>query len=145
MDNKLVGWRPDQSSTKSAKSPFFLRGAALLTDGVVGRSQFTKLFFPTLPDLPSAKDAKTPAEDGTLPSKDRSSFPTPHQVLALPDALVAMRGAGLSTRKAEYVYEIATRFADGRLDAERMWDMGDEELYRLLIDVRGIGPWTIHM
>lgn len=102
--------------------------------------KFTKLFFPDLPDLPPHKQAK---EEGDYFAKP--TFPSPWQVLALPDAPAALRTAGLSNQKASYVLDLARRFADGRLDAEWMWCANEEELYAALIAVRGVGPWTIHM
>lgn len=76
--------------------------------------------------------------------------------------LTTLRTAGLSGRKAEYgeypnltyalipliqtaVQDLATRFADGRLTNDKILNAGDEELYELLIAVRGIGKvWTLH-
>ena len=49
-------------------------------------------------------------------------------VLDLPDRFAALRGAGLSGRKVEYVVELAERFSDGRLDARKLWSMEDKEL-----------------
>ena len=37
------------------------------------------------------------------------------------------------------VQDLAQRFADGRLTTEKLLNAGDEELYKLLIEVRGIG------
>lgn len=66
-------------------------------------------------------------------------FPTPHQILALPNQIPALRSAGLSGRKVEYVIELAQRFVDGRLDAKKLWDMDDETVKETLLEVRGIG------
>ena len=102
--------------------------------------KFTRLFFPNLPDLPPHKQAKEEGDYFATPT-----FPTPWQVVALPDAPAALRGAGLSAQKASYVLDLAARFADGRLSAEWMWQAGEEELSKALLEVRGIGPWTVHM
>lgn len=82
--------------------------------------KFTRLFFPHLPE-------KLPPPGSTEPRLE-TPFPTPHQVLDLPDRTAALRGAGLSGRKVEYVVELAERFADGRLDARKLWAMNDDEL-----------------
>jgi hypothetical protein len=37
------------------------------------------------------------------------------------------------------VLDLASRFADGRLSAQKLVEADDEELARLLIEVRGIG------
>ena len=97
--------------------------------------KFTRLFFPHLPE-------KLPPPGSTEP-KLETPFPTPHQVLDLPDRTAALRGAGLSGRKVEYVVELAERFADGRLDARKLWAMNDDELMevgRRLLRVRGPEP-----
>ncbi|KAF7288642.1 DNA-3-methyladenine glycosidase [Mycena chlorophos] len=72
-----------------------------------------------------------------------SFFPTPAQV-AVTD-LTTLRTAGLSQRKAEYIHDLAERFADGRLSASKIFESSDEELAELLLPVRGIGQWTVDM
>lgn len=92
--------------------------------------KFIRLFFP---DLPEKQEPGAPSPP----------FPTPAQVIACPYA--TLRTAGLSGRKAEYVLDISARFADGRLSAEKLLDMSDQEVYDALIQVRGIGPWSVEM
>lgn len=72
-----------------------------------------------------------------------SLFPTPAQVAACP--VTTLRAAGLSQRKADYVQDLATRFTDGRLSARALLDMSDDEVMKALIEVRGIGKWTVEM
>ncbi|KAJ4483435.1 DNA glycosylase [Lentinula aciculospora] len=90
--------------------------------------KFVRLFNPSLPekvtDYPERADAT-------------SYFPTPQQV-AHTD-LVILRTAGLSGRKAEYVRDLATRFADDRLSTEKLLQANDDELAEMLIEVKGIG------
>lgn len=52
---------------------------------------------------------------------------------------------GLSGRKAEYVADLAGRFADDRLHVEQWSDMEDEAVVAELVRVRGIGRWTAEM
>lgn len=77
----------------------------------------------------------------TLSSRERKSaagsFPTAQQVAKLD--LVTLKSAGLSTRKAEYIQDLALRFSDGRLSTEKIMESTDEELAEMLIAVRGIG------
>ncbi|KAJ2922743.1 hypothetical protein H1R20_g14355, partial [Candolleomyces eurysporus] len=70
-------------------------------------------------------------------------FPSPHQVAGTDLAL--LRTAGLSARKAEYIQDLAGRFADGRLSTEKLLNSTDEELAEMLIQVKGIGRWTVDM
>ncbi|GAA5901024.1 hypothetical protein JCM6882_006004 [Rhodosporidiobolus microsporus] len=100
-------------------------------------NKFCRLFFPHLPE-------KLPPPDSTEPRLE-TPFPTPQQVLDLPDRTAALRGAGLSMRKVEYVVELAERFTDGRLSAKVLWGMNDEDLFKTLVECRGIGPWTVDM
>jgi len=69
-----------------------------------------------------------------------SDPPTPAAVLATP--LDALRSAGLSERKASYLLDLATHFADGRLNDDLLQSASDEELVRALTAVKGVGPAT---
>jgi DNA-3-methyladenine glycosylase II len=53
--------------------------------------------------------------------------------------------AGLSQRKAEYLYDLAQRFCAGALHPARWADMDDESIIDELTQVRGIGRWTAEM
>jgi DNA-3-methyladenine glycosylase II len=53
--------------------------------------------------------------------------------------------AGLSQRKAEYLYDLAQRFCAGRLHPARWAAMDDESIIDELTQVRGIGRWTAEM
>ena len=62
------------------------------------------------------------------------------QILALDHDLV--QGVGLSNRKVEYIKNIYAHFN------EKPRDYGSktaEEIYRSLIDIKGVGRWTIEM
>jgi DNA-3-methyladenine glycosylase II len=59
--------------------------------------------------------------------------------------VAALRSAGLSARKAEYVQDLARHFHDGAIDASSLPDLPDEELIDQLTRVRGIGRWTAEM
>ncbi|KAH9485409.1 Putative DNA-3-methyladenine glycosylase YfjP [Psilocybe cubensis] len=52
-----------------------------------------------------------------------------------------LRTAGLSARKAEYIRDLAVRFADGRLSTRKLLEANDDELAEMLIEVRGIGRY----
>ena len=68
---------------------------------------------------------------------------TPQTVRAL-DA-EALRGCGLSVRKAEYLGDLAREFAEGRVRAQRWAELDDEEVVADLVRLRGIGRWTAEM
>lgn len=67
----------------------------------------------------------------------------PGAVLALPAD--ALRGAGLSARKAEYLQDLACHFAEGRVHPAQWKDMSDDGIVDELVAIRGIGRWTAEM
>jgi DNA-3-methyladenine glycosylase II len=67
----------------------------------------------------------------------------PGAVLALPVA--ALREAGLSARKAEYLRDLAMHFDEGRVHPARWKGMDDEAIVDELVAIRGIGRWTAEM
>ncbi|KAJ7045514.1 DNA glycosylase [Mycena alexandri] len=77
------------------------------------------------------------------PSDSAAFFPTPQQVAETD--IATLRTAGLSARKAEYITDLAARFADGRLSTTKLIESDDDELAEMLIEVRGIGRWTVDM
>ena len=70
-------------------------------------------------------------------------FPTPGHLLTVPVA--RLRSAGLSTQKASYLIDLATRFCDGTIQPRKFNLMTDEEIAEHLIQVKGIGQWTADM
>ena len=71
--------------------------------------------------------------------------PTPDRVLAADTD--ALRDAGLSGTKVEYLREAATAFRDGDRDLTRegLADASDEAAVAALTDIRGVGKWTAQM
>jgi DNA-3-methyladenine glycosylase II len=59
--------------------------------------------------------------------------------------LAALRGCGLSERKASYIRDLAAHFAEGRLQPAAWNAMSDDEVIADLVRVRGIGRWTAEM
>ncbi len=64
----------------------------------------------------------------------------PAGLLALGDDV--LRGAGLSRPKVAHSRALAEAFADGRLDADRLAAMTDEDAVSALSAIRGMGRWT---
>jgi DNA-3-methyladenine glycosylase II len=56
-----------------------------------------------------------------------------------------MRAVGLSTRKVEYIRDIARHTRAGTLDFEALRTMDDEAVIECLTQVKGVGVWTAHM
>ena len=64
----------------------------------------------------------------------------PQGLLALGDE--ALRGAGLSRPKVLHVRALATAFAEGRVEADRLAAMDDDTAIATLSMIRGTGRWT---
>ncbi|KAF8320701.1 DNA glycosylase, partial [Clavulina sp. PMI_390] len=88
-------------------------------------------------------DSSLPLTPPEVSAEPIQFFPTPKDVRD--SSIEVLRTAGLSQRKAEYVKDIAARFADGRLSAAKLAQWTEDEIAENLIAVRGIGPWTVHM
>ena len=67
----------------------------------------------------------------------------PANVAALTDE--ALRAVGFSGQKASYVRDLARRFNDGEVKPRRWARMDDEAIIEELVEVKGIGRWTVEM
>jgi DNA-3-methyladenine glycosylase II len=56
-----------------------------------------------------------------------------------------LRAAGVSPQKLTYLKDLSSRVVKGRLDLRNLGSLADEEIIETLDEVRGIGPWTVHM
>ena len=87
--------------------------------------------------------ARIVRELGTPFTVDGDTFHTfPNATDLLAAGQERLRALGLSTRKAEYILDIAARVADGLLDMGRLRGLGNQEVMDELVRLRGIGPWT---
>ena len=69
--------------------------------------------------------------------------PTPEQLLEAEEE--ALRGAGLSGRKVEYIRDLASHVISGELELDRLDELSDEEVIAEIVAVRGLGQWTAEM
>jgi DNA-3-methyladenine glycosylase II len=71
--------------------------------------------------------------------------PTPTELLATSDE--SLRTAGLSRQKLSYLKDLAAKVESGvvPLAADTIDHLGDEEIIERLVQVKGIGRWTVHM
>jgi DNA-3-methyladenine glycosylase II len=60
-------------------------------------------------------------------------------------AATALREAGLSLRKAEYLLDLAHQFSSGSVHVQQWRQMDDEAIIEELVAIRGIGRWTAEM
>jgi DNA-3-methyladenine glycosylase II len=68
-------------------------------------------------------------------------LPSPTELLAVDPG--QLREAGLSWRKISTLRDLAERLSDGRLDADVLSGLPDDELMTELTAIPGIGPWTV--
>jgi DNA-3-methyladenine glycosylase II len=80
------------------------------------------------------------AIDGTI----HYAYPDPEILAGTPDT--AFRSCGLSTRKGEYIRDIARMITNGNLDVEGFRKIPEnEEVITDLVRIRGIGRWTAEL
>ena len=75
--------------------------------------------------------------------KTRLGEVTPETVAAAPEQ--ALRGAGLSGRKAGYLKTAADRVLSGELDLGKLREKSDREVAEQLCLLPGVGQWTAEM
>jgi len=68
-------------------------------------------------------------------------LPVPTELLGVDPA--RFREAGLSWRKIATLRDLAGRLTDGRLDADVLSSLPDDEIIAELTAIPGIGPWTV--
>lgn len=74
----------------------------------------------------------------------KGRFPKPEQVLATDD--VTLRGTGFSFGKIAAIRDIAEKTVTGLIPPRaKAVKLGDEELITRIIEVRGVGRWTVEM
>jgi DNA-3-methyladenine glycosylase II len=79
---------------------------------------------------------------GQQPPEQRAPLSVQGVLSRAPDLL---RQVGLSTRKVEYLQDLARHFDEGRVHVAQWQQMDDEKIIEELIDIRGIGRWTAEM
>ncbi len=57
----------------------------------------------------------------------------------------ALRSAGLSGRKVEYLKDLASHVLSGELEVDGLDELTDDRVIEEIIAVRGLGVWTAHM
>lgn len=57
----------------------------------------------------------------------------------------SLRGVGLSNSKANYVKNVASFFIDHKLTDSKIQKLSDEEIIKLLTQIKGVGVWTVQM
>jgi DNA-3-methyladenine glycosylase II len=81
---------------------------------------------------------------GRVKALGASGFPTPDEILLLDDT--KLRGAGLSRQKIAAVKDLAAKTLDGTVPPlNKLRRMSEVEIHERLVQVRGIGEWSVQM
>jgi DNA-3-methyladenine glycosylase II len=91
----------------------------------------------------SVKAAQSVWERVTGVMSTRGPRIAPDDVLGQPAQ--ALREAGLSARKVEYLCDLAQHFRSGQVSESSWRSMSDDAIITELIAIRGIGRWTAEM
>lgn len=70
-------------------------------------------------------------------------FPSPSALLGN-HTLTTLRELQFTTKKAEYIVDIAGRIVRGELQKEKLLASGYDAAEETLLRIRGIGPWSAH-
>jgi DNA-3-methyladenine glycosylase II len=65
--------------------------------------------------------------------------------LVLASSEERLRGAGLSRQKIGYLRDLSARVADGSLPLAHLGRLSDDAIIEHLVQVKGIGRWTVQM
>ena len=81
---------------------------------------------------------------GRVKALGASGLPTPEEILLLDDS--KLRGAGLSRQKIAAVKDLAAKTLDGTVPPlAKLRRMSEIEIHERLVQVRGIGEWSVQM
>ncbi len=69
--------------------------------------------------------------------------PLVHQIVEMDD--IALRGAGLSNAKVQYVKNVCRFFIEHKISDKQLYAMENEEVIQLLTQIKGVGRWTVEM
>lgn len=69
------------------------------------------------------------------------AFPTPDRLSKV--KAESLKKLQLTTKKSEYIIGISQAIADGTLDLNILPQLPDQEIYDILLPIRGIGRWTV--
>jgi DNA-3-methyladenine glycosylase II len=69
--------------------------------------------------------------------------PKPQQVLDTP--FDVLRNIGLSNAKVTYVQNVASFCMENKINDTKLLKMSNDEIIKLLIQIKGVGQWTVEM
>jgi DNA-3-methyladenine glycosylase II len=73
----------------------------------------------------------------------KKQHPSPKDIVGIP--FDELRAIGLSNAKTSYVLNVCNFFIDNKITDARLHKMDNEELIGLLVQIKGVGRWTVEM
>jgi DNA-3-methyladenine glycosylase II len=70
-------------------------------------------------------------------------FPTPEEILE--QDIELFRSVGLSRQKASYIRDLAEKVINGTVKFDHLDTLSNQEVIDELVQVKGVGVWTVHM
>lgn len=70
-------------------------------------------------------------------------FPSPESILT--KDIETFRSVGLSRQKATYIQDLAMKVLDGTVTFSHLDSLSNQEVIDELIQIKGVGVWTVHM
>lgn len=70
-------------------------------------------------------------------------FPTPEEILD--KDIETYRSVGLSRQKATYIVDLAQKVIDETIVFDQLDTLSNDDVIKELIQVKGVGVWTVHM
>jgi len=69
--------------------------------------------------------------------------PSAEEILKTPAS--DFRKIGFSNAKASYVHNVCRFFIENKISDKRLQKMGNDEIFNLLTQIKGVGKWTVEM
>lgn len=73
----------------------------------------------------------------------KTKTPRPEEILSLP--FEELRSIGISNSKTNYIRNVCDFFIRGKLTDQQLHKMSREDIKEKLIEIKGVGKWTIEM
>lgn len=73
----------------------------------------------------------------------KKKHPSPKDIVAIP--FNELRAIGLSNAKTQYVLNVCNFFIDNKITDAQLHKMESEDLINFLVQIKGVGRWTVEM
>ncbi|OMH79650.1 DNA-3-methyladenine glycosylase 1 [Zancudomyces culisetae] len=138
---------PERGSSPGAKSAFQVLVRSIIGQQIsnIACKNIYNRFINMFDELKAEPDIrKTFAETNPpTPGTQLVRFPKPSELMNVEEE--SLRSVGLSLRKAGYLKSLSKFFYEKKMTDEKLHRLNEQEISKLLIQIDGIGQWTIDM